>query len=66
MPPGTEIKIFDAACKFGVAICYDMVFPKVAEKLVKKGAQILFFSKQDRDQRNKSLADIRKGKIFRK
>ncbi len=40
--PGTEVKIFDTACKFGVVICYDIVFPKVAEKLVKKGAQILF------------------------
>ena len=40
--PGNEAKIFKTACKFGVVICYDMVFPKFAEKLVKKGAQILF------------------------
>ena len=39
--PGKEAKIFDTACKFGVIICYDMVFPKVANTLVKKGAQIL-------------------------
>ena len=40
--PGKEAKIFNTACKFGIIICYDMVFPKVAETLVKKGAQILF------------------------
>ena len=40
--PGKEVKIFNTACKFGVVICYDMVFPKVSEKLVKKGAQIIF------------------------
>ncbi len=39
--PGREAKIFDTACKFGVVICYDMVFPKVANTLVKKGAQVL-------------------------
>lgn len=40
--PGKEAKIFNSACKFGVIICYDMVFPKVANTLVKKGAQVLF------------------------
>ena len=40
--PGKEAKIFDTACKFGVIICYDMVFPKVANTLVRKGAKILF------------------------
>lgn len=40
--PGKEVKIFNTACKFGVIICYDMVFPKVANTLVKKGAQVLF------------------------
>ncbi len=40
--PGKEAKIFNTVCKFGVVICYDMVFPKVSEKLVKKGAQIIF------------------------
>ena len=39
--PGKEAKIFDTVCKFGVIICYDMVFPKVANTLVKKGAKIL-------------------------
>lgn len=40
--PGNEAKIFNTACKFGVIICYDMVFPKVANTLAKKGAQVLF------------------------
>jgi predicted amidohydrolase len=40
--PGKEIKIFNTACKFGVLICYDMVFPMVSETAVKKGAQIIF------------------------
>lgn len=39
--PGKEAKIFDTPCKFGVIICYDMVFPNVANSLVKKGAQVL-------------------------
>ena len=40
--PGNEAKIFNTACKFGVIVCYDMVFSKVANTLVKKGAQVLF------------------------
>ena len=39
---GTEAKIFNTSCKFGIMICYDMVFPGVADMLTKKGAQILF------------------------
>lgn len=40
---GTEVKIFSAkSCRFGVIICYDMVFPDVAESMVKKGAQVIF------------------------
>lgn len=39
--PGNKAKIFNTACKFGVIICYDMVFPNVANSLVRKGAQIL-------------------------
>ncbi|QDI88327.1 carbon-nitrogen hydrolase family protein [Candidatus Nitrosopumilus sp. SW] len=39
--PGKEAKIFKTACKFGVIICYDMVFPKVANTLATKGAQVL-------------------------
>ncbi|WP_042685953.1 carbon-nitrogen hydrolase family protein [Candidatus Nitrosotenuis chungbukensis] len=40
--PGTKAKVFKTACKFGIIICYDMVFSDVAETLVKKGAQVLF------------------------
>lgn len=40
--PGMEAKNFDTACKFGVVICYDMVFPDVANVMTKKGAKILF------------------------
>ncbi len=40
--PGREAKIFNTACKFGVIICYDMVFPNVANTLAKKGTQVLF------------------------
>jgi predicted amidohydrolase len=40
--PGKKAKIFNTSCRFGVVICYDMVFPRVSETLVKKGAQILF------------------------
>jgi len=40
--PGREAKIFNTACKFGVIICYDMVFPNVANIMTKKGAEALF------------------------
>ncbi|QMU54669.1 MAG: carbon-nitrogen hydrolase family protein [Nitrosopumilus sp.] len=40
--PGNEVKVFNTACKFGVVICYDMVFPNVANTLARKGAQVLF------------------------
>jgi len=39
---GTEAKIFKTSCKFGIMICYDTVFPGVAQMLVNKGAEILF------------------------
>ena len=39
--PGREAKIFNTACKFGVIVCYDMVFSDVANILTKKGAQVL-------------------------
>lgn len=39
--PGKKAKIFSTQCKFGIVICYDMVFPNVANTLVKKGAEIL-------------------------
>ncbi len=42
LTPGKEAKVFKTSCKFGVVICYDMVFPRVCEIMAKKGAQILF------------------------
>ncbi len=40
--PGREAKVFQTNCKFGIIICYDMVFSDVANSLVKKGAEALF------------------------
>ena len=39
---GTEAKIFKTSCKFGIMICYDTIFPGVADMLTRKGAEILF------------------------
>jgi predicted amidohydrolase len=41
---GTKVELFETGnFKFGIGICYDIVFPEVARALVKKGADILFF-----------------------
>lgn len=40
--PGREARVFRTCCRFGVLVCYDMVFSDVAESLVKKGAEVLF------------------------
>jgi len=41
---GTKVELFKSGnFKFGIGICYDIVFPEVARALVKKGADILFF-----------------------
>jgi len=40
--PGRETKVFKTNCKFGIIICYDMVFSDIANSLVKKGADVLF------------------------
>ena len=41
---GTKVEVFESGnYKFGIGICYDIVFPEVARALVKKGADILFF-----------------------
>jgi omega-amidase len=40
--PGDKARVFNTRCKFGILICYDMVFSDVAESLVRKGAQVLF------------------------
>jgi len=39
---GTRTRVFKTKCKFGLIICYDMVFADVAKSLVKKGAEVLF------------------------
>jgi predicted amidohydrolase len=40
---GTKVEVFDfGRFKFGVLICYDIVFPEVARSYVKKGAEVLF------------------------
>jgi omega-amidase len=41
---GTTMEMFDAGSfKFGIGICYDVVFPEVSRALVRKGAEIVFF-----------------------
>lgn len=40
--PGRKAMVFHTKCRFGIIICYDMVFSDVAETLVKKGADVLF------------------------
>jgi omega-amidase len=41
---GTKVELFKSGSfKFGIGICYDIVFPEVARALVKKDADILFF-----------------------
>jgi predicted amidohydrolase len=39
---GRKAQVFKTGCKFGIVICYDMVFSGVSESLVKKGAEVLF------------------------
>ncbi|MBM3895578.1 MAG: carbon-nitrogen hydrolase family protein [Thaumarchaeota archaeon] len=39
---GTKTVVFKTKCRFGLVICYDMVFADVAKSLVKKGADVLF------------------------
>tara|TARA_B110000438_G_C15618490_1_gene565454 strand:+ start:408 stop:608 length:201 start_codon:yes stop_codon:yes gene_type:complete len=41
---GTEAKIFNISCKFGIMRCYDTVFPGVADMLSKKEQK--FYSPQ--------------------
>jgi len=39
---GTKAHVFKTKCRFGLIICYDMVFSDVAKLLVKKGVDVLF------------------------
>ena len=48
---GTKVELFESAnFKFGIGICYDIVFPEVARVLLKKGADILFFPSKIRHE----------------
>jgi omega-amidase len=48
---GTKVELFKSAnFKFGIGICYDIVFPEVARALLKKGADILFFPSKIRHE----------------
>lgn len=40
--PGTKALVFKTKARFGVIICYDMVFSDVAETMAKGGAEVLF------------------------
>ena len=39
---GNRTVVFKTSCKFGIIICYDMVFAEVARSLSMKGAEVLF------------------------
>jgi omega-amidase len=48
---GTKVLLFKSGnFKFGIGICYDIVFPEVARALLKKGADILFFPSKIRHE----------------
>ena len=41
---GTTLEMFNGGSfRFGIGICYDVVFPEVSRALMRKGAEILFF-----------------------
>ena len=41
---GNKLQVFESSnIKFGIGICYDIVFPEISRALVRKGADILFF-----------------------
>jgi predicted amidohydrolase len=50
------MEMFDGGrFKFGIGICYDVVFPEVSRSLLRKGAEILFFpSKINKKKRGMS------------
>jgi omega-amidase len=48
---GTKVELFGSVnFKFGIGICYDIVFPEVARALLKKGVDILFFPSKIRHE----------------
>jgi omega-amidase len=47
----TKTEIFDSGrFKFGIGICYDIVFPEVSRALARKGADLLFFPSKVRNE----------------
>jgi omega-amidase len=41
---GNKVQVFESSnIKFGIGICYDVVFPEISRALVRRGADILFF-----------------------
>jgi omega-amidase len=48
---GTKLEIFNfGRFKFGIAICYDIVFPEVSRALARKGADMIFFPSRIRNE----------------
>ncbi len=51
---GTKVQVFETKnFKFGIGVCYDIVFPEIARALTKKGADILFFPSKIRNEGTK-------------
>jgi len=43
LDPGHEVKVFNTRFgKVGIMICWDMIFPEMFRKMIKKGANIIF------------------------
>jgi len=48
---GNKLQVFESSnIKFGIGICYDIVFPDISRALVKKGAEIIFFPSKIRHE----------------
>jgi omega-amidase len=51
MKAGTKVELFESVnFRFGIGICYDIVFPEVARAMLKKCADILFFPSKIRHE----------------
>ncbi len=48
---GNRVQVFESSnIRFGIGICYDIVFPEISRALVKKGSDILFFPSKIRHE----------------
>jgi len=48
---GTTVQVFETGgFRFGIGVCYDIVFPEVARALINKGADVLFFPSKIRNE----------------